>query len=354
MHSRSPDGVRPRGHASSSTIRAGLGVAHLASQLHVLLRHRLLRQPHGLEGLGTVHVIRAARRDLAVAERQTLCDPRLSNSAPLTSATHERRQTTTNPAALDESPSPPHEARPKSSSQPLEAPAHPVMHRRDGADFLDRADSTSGSELNSRKRPTSRRVKRLESARDDLHVLLRHRPPSIPDRTPAAARRFTGWSRAFLVLGSRRERCPPTGRRERWSVATLRGPGSSPVPSAKSRLSLSRTGTICWPAVNTARRSRPEAKRQPARRCYSYQHMAEPSVPAKHVAVSDPSPGMSNRVWTLGGMNDDAVGEQLSASRDEGAGGDIRARQRPVHDVRPQESGHVEGRERLVLDVGAS
>jgi hypothetical protein len=59
-------GMRPLRRAIVATFMCGADRAH---KLHVLLRHRLLRQPHGFEGIGLVEE-RLPARDLPVPEGQ--------------------------------------------------------------------------------------------------------------------------------------------------------------------------------------------------------------------------------------------------------------------------------------------
>ena len=99
----------------------------------------------------------------------------------------------------------------------------------------------------------------------DLHVLLRHRPPSIPRRTPRRAARYglvqsvpCAWKPQGLLLTS--------WKAETWIVATLRGPGSAPVPRLTVLLAENWSGLLDEDRHDrTARRRTDNAPHAPAR-----------------------------------------------------------------------------------------
>ena len=156
-----------------------------ADDLHVLLRHRLLRQPHGFEGFGP-RVEDAPPDALPVAAIGPTCQIVSLAGMPL-------------PAPW------PRMRRPRPSGRQV---AH--LDNLDGAvgEDVEQVSSTSGgsrhgrdscppwptargtpstsSSISARRASRSRRLKASYGSVSELHVLLRHRPRSIPQAQESA------------------------------------------------------------------------------------------------------------------------------------------------------------------------
>src|SRR5512132_3981937 len=184
------------------------GVETLAHDLHVLLRHRLLRQPGGFEGLGAIREDRPGG-DLAGAKL-----PHMEAGLPdfatrrlhSTTISHGGKDTLPLPIAqfLDLDP-------PLGKCVPVLAPC-----RIELIDASVDAEARKPRRIECRVRCETLSMRLSEPVEmvildpDGLHVLLRHRPPSIPSDVGSA----NGEHRAQPLVdwGSNRRRDSGVGR----------------------------------------------------------------------------------------------------------------------------------------------
>ena len=172
--------VTARERASMSpAFHAVVGGAH---DLHVLLRHRLLREAGGFEGFGSVHVAVDASRSCR-RRRSRRCPLRRSTFTPLpvprpddTDSTTSRSSPTSVISSISTCMSS------KTSPSVVEVIADSVVAAKHATLGLpQRSNGTHRPRTRSTSSVArSRRLNRVDCPAHDLHVLLRHRPRSIP------------------------------------------------------------------------------------------------------------------------------------------------------------------------------
>ena len=177
-------GVHP---VNSSAPRAAAFhvLRHRPHDLHVLLRHRLLRQPQGFEGLRVIPE-ELLIDDLALAHRDRRPSTLCSTSGPWPAPRQICLTATRSPASMKSLISSKASASQvsRSCSHRRMTASRPTYGPGSGQPSGVRT-MTSGS-YSSRKASMSPAFHASNPASHDLHVLLRHRPRSIPQAQESA------------------------------------------------------------------------------------------------------------------------------------------------------------------------